>query len=290
VTISEADFRYVAELVRVETSMQYDVGKEYLVQARLQPLARSAGEPDVAHYVRRLRADAVERRRAVDALTINETSWFRDREPFRVFVEVMLPRLVEARAGRRELRIWSAASSSGQEAYSLAMLCEEHLPAGWSLDILATDVSEAMVERVRAGRYGQVEMNRGLPATQLVQHFRRVGTEWEVSQRLRSVVHARQLNLAAPLPHLGTFDVIFLRNVLIYFDQATKRDILGRIQACLSPDGYLVLGASETTLDAPDRWTTERHDRVSLQRPSPTTPTTPAVGAAADRAPATTGA
>jgi chemotaxis protein methyltransferase CheR len=142
VTISEADDRYVAGLVRAETSMRYDVGKEYLVEARLLPLARGAGQPDVEHYVRRLPGDPVERRRAVDALTINETSWFRDTEPFRVFVDVMLPRLVEARAGAGSC-IWSAASSSGQEAYSLAILCEQHLPAGWSLDILATDRAPA---------------------------------------------------------------------------------------------------------------------------------------------------
>lgn len=266
-TISEAGFRYVADLVHVRTSIRFEPGKEYLVEARLMPLARQVGDPDVDTYVHRLRADVAERSRAVDALTINETSWFRDSEPFRVFTDVMVPDLVGRRPLQRKLRIWSAASSSGQEAYSLAILCQDHLPDDWTVEIVATDVSQVMVDRVRRGCYGQVEMNRGMPATHLVRHFTRAGTEWQVSERLRSVVRAQQLNLAAPFPELGRFDVVFLRNVLIYFDVATKQDILRRLHRMVAPDGYLLLGAAETGVDGTEHWELERHGRTSVHRP-----------------------
>jgi chemotaxis protein methyltransferase CheR len=268
VSISEPSFSYVSDLVRRETAMLYDPGKEYLVEARLLPLAREAGEADVDAYVRRLQGDPLERRRAVDALTINETSWFRDNAPYQAFTDVMLPSLLEGRSAVRHLSIWSAACSSGQEAYSLAMLLEDHLPAGWTAEILATDVSEKMLARVEAGRYSQVEMNRGLPATQLVRHFTRVGTEWEVGPQLRRHVRTRHLNLAQPFPAtLPRFDVVFLRNVLIYFDLETKRDILRRVHQQSAPDGFLMLGSSETTLDLSDSWARETVGRAQVHRP-----------------------
>lgn len=280
--ITESNLRYVADLVHRRTSIRFGSDKAYLIEARLLPLARQAGHDDLDDYVRRVVSDAVEQRRVVDALTINETSWFRDAEPFRVFAEVMLPHLVAARGAERRLRVWSAASSSGQEAYSLAITCHDHLPPDWTVEILATDVSETMVERVRLGRYGQVEMNRGLPAAALVRHFTRVGTEWEVGAHLRSVVRARHLNLAEPLGELGRFDVVFLRNVLIYFDAGTRRDIMRRLHRHVAPDGYLLLGAAETATDAGDHWRLERHGRLSVHRPAellaavapPTRPTT----------------
>jgi len=271
VTISQASFDYVSALVRRETSMLYDPGKEYLVEARLLPLAREAGAADVDAYIGRLSTDLAERRKAIDALTINETSWFRDNAPYQTFTEHMLPAMLAERTHVRHLNIWSAACSSGQEAYSLAMLLDQHLPAGWGASILATDVSTAMLERVQAGRYGQVEMNRGMPATQLVKYFTRVGSEWEVSDDLKKMVRTQHLNLAAPFPPLPTFDIVFLRNVLIYFDMDTKRDILRRVRDVVAPDGFLLLGSSETTLDMETHWTREPLGRVQTHRPVPTT-------------------
>jgi len=180
--------------------------------------------------------------------------------------------LLEARAATRRLRMWSAACSSGQEAYSLAMLLDEHLPAGWTAEILATDVSTAMLARVDAGRYSQVEMNRGLPATRLIRYFTRAGSEWEISPRLRSMVSTRHLNLAEPYVGIGSYDLILLRNVLIYFDQPTRHDILRRMHRHLSGDGYLLLGSSETTLDLPAdltaMWDREQLGRVQAHRPA----------------------
>jgi chemotaxis protein methyltransferase CheR len=274
VTISSSAFQLIAALVRRETAMVYDAGKEYLIEARLQPLATAAGCPDVESYIARVSTDLGERRKALDALTINETSWFRDQSPYQAFTDTMLPRLLETRAATRRLRIWSAACSSGQEAYSIAMLLDQHLPPGWTAEILATDVSTAMLERVRNGRYSQVEMNRGMPATTLVKYFARAGAEWEVNPDLRRIVRVQHLNLADAYAFtaIGTYDVVLLRNVLIYFDAATKYDILRRMRPHVAPDGYLMLGSSETTLDMPADvaalWSREQIGRVMTHRPA----------------------
>ncbi|CAM3441972.1 protein-glutamate O-methyltransferase CheR [Nocardioides dubius] len=249
--------------------MLYEPGKEYLMEARLLPLARAAGYADVDSYLPRIFSDHLERQRALDALTINETSWFRDNTPYQAFTDVILPELLKARAATRQISIWSAACSSGQEAYSLAMLLDQHLPGGWTARITATDVSTEMVARVTAGRYSQVEMNRGLPATQLIKHFTRVGAQWEISPRLRDMVQARTMNLAAPFPPLPRFDLVLLRNVLIYFDLDTKRDILRRVHAVTAPDGYLMLGTAETGLEAEQHWGRESVGRMQLLRPAP---------------------
>ena len=265
--ISPSSFGFVADFLRRETAMICEPGKEYLVEARLLPLARAVGAADVDAYVDRLRTDPVERARAVDALTINETSWFRDLAPYQAFTDVLLPQLLEARKDRRHLEIWSAACSSGQEAYSMAMLLDESLPAGWTYRIHATDVSPTMLERVRAGRYSQVEMNRGMPANRLVKYFTRVGREWEVSADLRRMITTEQVNLAAPLPGIGLFDLVLLRNVLIYFDVDVKRDILRRFRPRVSPDGFLMLGSTETTLDLDDAWAREPAGKAWVHRP-----------------------
>lgn len=268
--MSPHGFQSLAALVRRETAMVYEPGKEYLVEARLLPLATALGV-DIDTYISRLGTDPTERRKALDALTINETSWFRDHSPYQAFTEEMLPAVLSARADRRRISIWSAACSSGQEAYSIAMLLDQHLPAGWTAEILATDVSTAMLARVQNGRYSQVEMNRGMPATSLVKYFTRAGTDWEVVPRLRQMVRTRHLNLADPYLGLGTFDVVLLRNVLIYFDDVTKADILRRMSGHVAADGYLLLGASETTLGMPSDvaslWRREQLGRVQAHRP-----------------------
>lgn len=271
--VSTASFDYVAALMQRETSMVYSTGKEYLVEARLLPLARDAGDPDVDAFVARIRGDVQARARAVDALTVNETSWFRDNSPYEAFTSTILPGLVAARAHRRHLRIWSAACSSGQEAYSIAMLLDEHLPPGWTAEILATDVSHGMVERVRTGRYSQVEVNRGLPARMMVQHFTREGRDWVITPRLRSMVRAQQMNLCSPFVGIGTYDLVLVRNVLIYFDVDVKRDVLRRMHAHVAPDGYLMLGSTETSLDLdPEAWGRELSGTVPLHRPRVPTP------------------
>ncbi|HET6151992.1 MAG TPA: protein-glutamate O-methyltransferase CheR [Marmoricola sp.] len=267
-TISRLSFTFVSDLVRRETAMLYDPGKEYLVEARLLPLAREAGCTDVDAYVVTLQSDAGERAKVLDALTINETSWFRDNTPYQAFTEAMLPAMIAARAHTRHLSIWSAACSSGQEAYSLAMLLDQHLPSGWTAQILATDVSPKMLARVDAGRYSQVEMNRGLPATSLVTYFARAGSEWEVCDDLKRMVRTQHLNLSMPFGPLPRFDIVFIRNVLIYFDLDMKRDILRRVRQVISPDGFMLLGSAETTLDLDDHWDHEAHGRVQLHRPT----------------------
>jgi chemotaxis protein methyltransferase CheR len=264
-TLSAADFSFVAQLVRREAAIVLAPGKEYLVEARLLPVARQAGAPSVAAFLAGLqrRPDPVLQRSIIDALTTNETSWFRDREPFTAVADVIVPELIKTRAGIRNIRVWSAASSSGQEAYSLAITLQEALPPGWSYEIVGSDISGEMINRAQTGEYSQVEVNRGLPAPQLIQYFERDGAHWRVTPALRRNVSFRLLNLTGPLPSMSPFDVIFLRNVLIYFDVATKKSVLRNVARLLRPDGWLFLGAAETTIGID-----ENYERVTAGRTS----------------------
>ena len=267
-TLSQAEFTYVSTMVRREASIVLAPGKEYLVEARLIPVARAVGAANVNEFLAELqrRPNPANQRRIIDALTTNETSWFRDREPFNALTDVVLPDLIKTRAATRKLRIWSAASSSGQEAYSLAILLSENLPAGWSYEIMGTDISTEMVKRAEAAEYSQVEVNRGLPASQLVQYFERAGAHWRITAPLRRNVSFRLMNLTAPLPAMQPFDVIFLRNVLIYFDVATKRTVLQNVARLLRPDGLLFLGAAETTIGIDDNYERVAAGRTSAYR------------------------
>jgi chemotaxis protein methyltransferase CheR len=252
VNIAPADFAYVRDLVHRRSAIFLEAGKEYLVESRLGPIVQASGEGSLDRLVSRLRSspEGSLHKQVVEAMTTNETSWFRDHHPFDALESVVLPELLWRRAKARRLTFWSAAAASGQEAYSIAMVLQERLAADptWNLRVLATDLSEEMVRRTRAGRYSQLEVNRGLPAARLVRHFTRVGTEWQVNEALRRMVDAKQLNLAAPFPPLPPVDVLFLRNVLIYFKVDDRRQIFGRVRRVLQPDGYVVLGA-ETLLD-----------------------------------------
>jgi chemotaxis protein methyltransferase CheR len=261
--LEQADFDLFARIVQQDSAIVLERGKEYLVSARLAPVATLAGLPDLAALAARLRsrpADPV-RAHVVEAMTTNETSFFRDIHPFDALAQHVIPAVTATSRPDRSLDIWAAACSSGQEPYSLAITAAESLPPGWRTRITATDLSPAMVARTRAGRFSQLEVGRGLSAPRLVSHFTRVGPEWEASPALRSTVTARTLNLAAPLPLLPRFDVVFLRNVLIYFDVPTKAAVLAAVRGVLRPGGYLFLGAAETTLglDA-------GYERVSLGR------------------------
>jgi chemotaxis protein methyltransferase CheR len=266
VTLSAQAFAYVSDLVRREAAIVLGPGKEYLVEARLLPLSRAAGAPDVSAYVTGLqsRGNDTQRMAVVEALTTNETSWFRDGAPFEVLRSTVLPELVASSNGR--INVWSAACSSGQEAYTIAMVMAEHA-RGCKVDILASDLSSEMLDRTKAGRYSQLEIGRGLPAPLMVRHFQRAGTQWQVSDQLRAMVRTQRINLAAPLPPLPVFDVVFLRNVLIYFDAPTKKAILQRVRQVLSPRGYLFLGGAETTLGIDDTWARTTVGRFTLYRP-----------------------
>ena len=269
-TLALPHFDWVRELVHRESAIVLAPGKEYLVEARLLPLARKRGLADVGALVDAVRArpDPDATRRIVEALTTNETSWFRDGDPFTALTSTVLPALQAARGPVDRLHIWSAACSSGQEPYTIAMLLEDALPGAASrVTITATDLSREMVERTRAGRFSQLEVNRGLPAPMLVRHFTRVGAEWEVAAGLRRMVTASECNLAAPLPRMGPFDVVYLRNVLIYFDLSTKQSILRRVRELMRPDGWLFLGAAETTLGVDDSWERVVIGRSSAYRP-----------------------
>ena len=269
-SLAQADFDYIRDVVRRQSAIVLEPGKEYLVESRLVPLARKEGEASIASLVARMRKEPAGglTSRVVDAMTTNETSFFRDNHPFDALQRHVLPELVRARAAERRLSIWCGASSSGQEPYTLTMVLKDALAAspGWKASLLATDISAEMLERTRSGLYSQLEVNRGLPVAMLVRHFDKVGTQWQVKPDLRAMVQTRLLNLAAPFPALGTFDVVFLRNVLIYFDAATKRAVLQKVRQVLRPDGYLFLGGAETTLGIDDAFERVVLDRATAYR------------------------
>lgn len=251
-TVGAADFAFVQELVLRRSAIVLDAGKEYLVDARLTPVARQQGLTSVAALVASLRGGAPPAlaTAVVEALTTNETSWMRDRHPFDALRDIVVPDLLVRRSRERRIDVWSAACSTGQEPYSIAMLLLDALAlhSGWSTSILATDLSSGVVAQARSGVYSQLEVNRGLPASLLVRHFERTGLTWQLKEPLRRAVTFREHNLISPMTPTPTpVDVIFLRNVLIYFDASTKRKVLGLIRASLRPDGYLFLGAAETT-------------------------------------------
>jgi chemotaxis protein methyltransferase CheR len=256
--LGQFEFDFLRGLIRERSAIVLEPGKEYLVESRLGPLLRQRGFPSAVELVAALRAAPRGElaRVVVEAMTTNETSFFRDVHPFETLRTTILPELLVARALERKLRIWSNACSSGQEAYSIAMLLAEHFPQlrDWDVSILATDLSRDMVHRTQEGTYGQLEVNRGLPASHLAKYFIRCGTHWQVKPDLRRLVQAREMNLAEPWPPLVRFDVIMLRNVLIYFDLETKRAILRRARQVLRPDGVLFLGSAETTVMVDDAW------------------------------------
>ncbi len=248
-TLAAHDMEYLRDVMARNSGNFLDSGHDYLFESRLQHLIRDRGFPSVAHLVAALRTapgSSLERCVA-EAMTINETSFFREPASFSLLRESLLPALIERRRARRTLRIWSAACSSGQEAYSVAMLLCEHFPelASWSIDILGTDVSAGMVARAGAGRYSSVEVKRGLPSGFLVKYLVRSDDEWEISAGLRRLCRFQPRNLCTSAPLPQRCDVIFLRNVLLYFPPATRDRVLRTMHGSLAPDGVLFLGASE---------------------------------------------
>jgi len=254
-TIKTAEFDYVCQLVRERSAIVLEPGKEYLVEARLAPLARMHGANGLSELVAAARNGNAElNEQIVDALTTNETSFFRDPRVFDALRSQVLPELVAARASARRLVIWCGAASSGQESYSLVMMMREDFPSldRWQVRFVASDLSPTMIARAREGRYAQIEVNRGLPPGLLSRYFVREGTGWRISHEIRSAVDFQVGNLTGSWPVAAPVDLVMLRNVLIYFDLETKRRILDRVRSVLAPDGFLVLGAAETTMGVHD--------------------------------------
>lgn len=254
--LGEPQLTFIKNLVYKRSAIVLDGDKTYLIEARLGPIARAEGFASIEALVDKLRAQPADRlhSKVVEAMTTNETTFFRDQHPFDALRDEIIPALRASRQDRRALNIWSAACSTGQEAHSIGMLLREKFPdmAGWQLKMLGTDLCNAALERARAAKYMQIEVNRGLPAPYLLKYFTREGTDWQLKDSVRGLVEYKWMNLIEPWPKLPTFDIIFLRNVLIYFDLATKRGILARMRQVLAPDGYLFLGGAETTLRIDD--------------------------------------
>ena len=249
------DYDYLRKLLKDRSGLVLSADKQYLVESRLTPLARKAGIASLGDLVAKLRTN--DQRLTVDvveAMTTNESFFYRDKIPFDHFRDTIMPSLLAARARERRLRIWCAAASTGQEPYSLAMCLKEMKDKlnGWRIDILGTDLSGEVLEKAKSGIYSQFEVQRGLPIQMLVKYFSQVGDTWQISPDIRAMVQYRTLNLLADFAHLGGFDVVFCRNVLIYFDQETKISVLNRIAKMLGTDGFLVLGAAETVVGLTD--------------------------------------
>jgi chemotaxis protein methyltransferase CheR len=269
-SMNPADFDSLSRLVKERSGLMLTPDKSYLLESRLLPVARKhelKSISDVAAAIRtRPSTDLV--RDVVEAMTTNESFFFRDIKPFEQFRTLVLPTLLKARAAKRHIRIWSAACSSGQEPYTLAMLLTEAQAqlAGWNIEILATDLSTDILDRAQSGLYTQFEVQRGLPIQLLVKYFKQEGDRWQISPAIRSMVRYRCFNLLDDPTSLGHFDVIFCRNVLIYFDQPTKSRVLDRLSRLMPPDGYLFLGGAETVLGITDRFQTLTDNR-GIYRP-----------------------
>ena len=252
----DADFKFFEELLRRESGLSITQEKIYLLESRLLPVAgrfKLQGLPGVVTRLRETR-DADLTRAVVEAMTTNETSFFRDNTPFTRLKEDILPAFMESRRAQKSLRIWSAACSSGQEAYSIAMLLKEYGPrlTGWKFEILATDLSQDILAQAMAGGYSQFEVQRGLPIQMLIRYFTQQGDKWTVKQELKDMVSFKPANLLTDTPQFGQFDIVFCRNVLIYFDLQTKEKVLRALKGSLRQDGILFLGGAETVIGITD--------------------------------------
>jgi chemotaxis protein methyltransferase CheR len=259
------EFDFLCKMLKERSGLVLTRDKAYLLESRLLPVARKVNLKSVDELIAAVRArpSGDLARDIVEAMTTNESFFFRDIKPFDQFKAVVLPALMKSRAARRQIRIWSAACSSGQEPYTLAMLLadEQAQLAGWSIDILATDLSTEILEKARAGLYSQFEVQRGLPIQYLLKYFKQQGERWQIDAALRNRVRFRTFNLLDEPASLGGFDVIFCRNVLIYFDQPTKATVLDRLSRVLAPDGYLYLGGAETVIGVSDKFQASMDNR-----------------------------
>ena len=254
--LSDENYKYLQQEIYRQSGIVLDEDKHYLIESRLMPLARNAKLANLDELCARLRSKRWPElsQEVMEALTTNETLFFRDMAPFEALRMRVLPELMGQRPPTQTLRIWSAAASSGQEAYSVAMLVHEMKLESRPVDILGTDISENILERARQAKYVQFEVNRGLPAIYLVKYFERVGLDWRLKDGIRKMVTFRRFDLRQPVTPLGRFDIILCRNVLIYFDVETKVNILNQLWTALQPGGFLLLGGAETVLSVQDRF------------------------------------
>ena len=264
------EFEYLRKVLKDISGLDLSADKQYLIESRLLPVTRKCGLSGIGELVQKMKAgssDIVEQ--VVEAMTTNETFFFRDKVPFDHFRDWIMPEILRVRANRRSIRIWCAAGSTGQEPYSIAMCLREMSAAlsGWRVEILATDLSQDVIEKSKSGIYSQFEVQRGLPIQMLVKYFKQIGELWQINADIRAMVQHRQLNLLHDFSQLGTFDVIFCRNVLIYFDRDTKINVFDRLARIVEPDGVLVLGAAETVVGLTDAFK-PLPERRGLYRPT----------------------
>lgn len=256
--MTPADYDFLRKLLKERSGLMLSADKHYLVESRLLPVARKAGLVNLSELVQKLRGFSAEAltTEVVEAMTTNETFFFRDKIPFDHFRNFIMPTLLEARGAHQRIRIWCAAASSGQEPYSLAMILKEMEGrlGGCRVEILATDISTEVLDKAKAGIYSQFEVQRGLPIQLLVKYFTKVGEMWQIAPEIRAMVQFRPFNLLHDFTRFGVFDLLLCRNVLIYLDQATKIGILDRLSRVIAPDGYLVLGAAETVIGLTQRF------------------------------------
>jgi chemotaxis protein methyltransferase CheR len=288
------DYEYLRKFLKDQSGLDLSADKQYLIESRLLPLARKSGLPGISELVQKMRSGSSHFiNQVVEAMTTNETFFFRDKLPFDHFRESIMPEMLRARANRKSIRIWCAAGSTGQEPYSLAM-CLKEMGAvlnGFRVEILATDLSQEVIEKSKAGIYSQFEVQRGLPIQMLVKYFKQTGELWQINSDIRGMVQHKQLNLLHDFTCLGKFDIIFCRNVLIYFDQETKVNIFNRLAKVIEPDGFLVLGAAETVVGLTDVFKPfpERRGLYRPNAPSVVPGRTSAPGAAAMKSAAVAG-
>jgi chemotaxis protein methyltransferase CheR len=269
--VTPFDYDFLRKLLKERSGLDLSADKQYLVESRLVPLARKAGLGGIPELVQKMKGGAEAlTTQVVEAMTTNETFFFRDKIPFDHLRDTILPALLQSRANRRSLRIWSAACSTGQEPYSIAMCLKEKASqlAGWRIEIVGTDLSQEVLEKSRAGIYSQFEVQRGLPIQLLVKYFAQIGELWQLNSDIRGMVQYRSLNLLQDFSSLGKFDVIFCRNVLIYFDQDTKIGIFDRIARVIEPDGMLMLGAAESVVGITNAFR-PYPDKRGLYQPNP---------------------
>lgn len=256
---------FVCTLVRERSAIELEASKAYLIEARLTPLAKKQGYTSIAEYLRclQLKRQPDEERKLVDAMTTNETSFYRDIHPFNALKNQLINEFRTQKSNQRSLNIWSAACSTGQELYSIAIILKEHFPdlSNWNVQLVGTDLSEEVLDRARSATYSQIEMNRGMPAQLLVKYFQRQGMSWQLCPELRAKATFKKLNLIETWPFMPKMDIVFLRNVLIYFSPETKKRILQKVRSIMAPGAVLFLGAAETTLGLDtsfDRFEAER--------------------------------
>lgn len=266
--LSATDFALVAQMLKERSGLMLSPDKSYLLESRLTPIARKMGMTSLNDLVNELRTRRAESLMAevTEAMTTNESFFYRDMTPFTVLRDHVLPQLRKTRASTRRLRIWCAAASTGQEPYSIAMVLSELGPklAGWRIEILGTDLSTEVLEKAKAGVYTQFEVQRGLPVQLMLKYFEQTGDTWRIAPQLRAMVQYRPLNLLEDFRALGQFDIVFCRNVLIYFDRPTRSKVFDRIAGRLAPDGFLLLGGAESTFGVTERFVSHARERMLL--------------------------